>query len=144
MPEWRNGRRTRLKIWRPHGHMGSSPFSGTNLNVWRVNLWEETRLLLAWRAAYGWAAGWRTVAPLTRAKRLLARARQKEYRLPRNGAAAALRAARHRYAERCQSGLLGTPGERECSQGHRGFESLPLRQSFGLGFFSTSAHSGGY
>ena len=29
MPEWRNGRRTRLKIWRPHGHMGSSPFSGT-------------------------------------------------------------------------------------------------------------------
>ena len=28
-PEWRNGRRTRLKIWRPHGHMGSSPFSGT-------------------------------------------------------------------------------------------------------------------
>ena len=29
MPEWRNGRRTRLKIWRPYGCMGSNPISGT-------------------------------------------------------------------------------------------------------------------
>ena len=29
MPEWRNGRRTRLKIWRSYGRKGSSPFFGT-------------------------------------------------------------------------------------------------------------------
>ncbi len=34
MPEWRNGRRTRLKIWRLHGRMGSSPFSGTIFMGW--------------------------------------------------------------------------------------------------------------
>lgn len=31
MPEWRNGRRTRLKIWRWQHRMGSSPISGTNV-----------------------------------------------------------------------------------------------------------------
>ena len=30
MPEWRNGRRTRLKIWRWQHRVGSSPTSGTN------------------------------------------------------------------------------------------------------------------
>jgi hypothetical protein len=29
MPEWRNGRRTRLKIWRWQHRAGSSPASGT-------------------------------------------------------------------------------------------------------------------
>ena len=29
MPEWRNGRRTRLKIWHPFGYTGSTPVSGT-------------------------------------------------------------------------------------------------------------------
>ena len=29
LPEWRNGRRSRLKICRPQGHEGSSPPSGT-------------------------------------------------------------------------------------------------------------------
>ncbi len=28
MPEWRNGRRTRLKIWHPFGYTGSTPVSG--------------------------------------------------------------------------------------------------------------------
>src|SRR5262245_61539873 len=28
-PEWRNGRRARLKIWCPKGRVGSSPTSGT-------------------------------------------------------------------------------------------------------------------
>ena len=31
MPEWRNGRRARLKIWCPKGRVGSSPTSGTSL-----------------------------------------------------------------------------------------------------------------
>ena len=31
MPEWRNGRRTRLKIWHPFGYTGSTPVSGTKL-----------------------------------------------------------------------------------------------------------------
>jgi hypothetical protein len=30
-PEWRNGRRSRLKIYRPQGHEGSSPPSGTTI-----------------------------------------------------------------------------------------------------------------
>ncbi len=31
MPEWRNGRRTRLKIWRWQHRAGSSPASGTTI-----------------------------------------------------------------------------------------------------------------
>ncbi len=31
--------------------------------------------------------------------------------------------------ERCESGLIGTPGKRVWRQRHRGFESRPLRQS---------------
>ena len=33
-------------------------------------------------------------------------------------------------AERCWSGRTGTTGNRVCLQGHQGFESLPLRQTF--------------
>lgn len=33
LPKWRNGRRTRLKIWRPRGHEGSSPSFGTILQL---------------------------------------------------------------------------------------------------------------
>ena len=32
MPEWRNGRRTRLKIWHPFGYTGSTPVSG----IWEI------------------------------------------------------------------------------------------------------------
>jgi hypothetical protein len=31
------------------------------------------------------------------------------------------------HAERCESGLIGTPGKRVCRQRYRGFESRPLR-----------------
>ena len=33
LPKWRNGRRTRLKIWRPRGRVGSSPTFGTILKL---------------------------------------------------------------------------------------------------------------
>lgn len=33
MPKWRNGRRTRLKIWRPRGREGSTPSFGTISNA---------------------------------------------------------------------------------------------------------------
>ncbi len=33
-------------------------------------------------------------------------------------------------AERCQSGLMGTPGKRVWVQAHRRFESCPLRHFF--------------
>ena len=33
MPEWRNGRRTRLKIWRWQHRAGSSPASGTTEKI---------------------------------------------------------------------------------------------------------------
>ena len=33
------------------------------------------------------------------------------------------------YAERCESGLIGTPGKRVCRQRYRGFESRPLRHT---------------
>ena len=32
-PEWRNGRRIRLKIGRPQGHVGSTPTFGTTTNT---------------------------------------------------------------------------------------------------------------
>ncbi len=32
-------------------------------------------------------------------------------------------------AERCESGLIGTPGKRVCRQRYRGFESRPLRHT---------------
>lgn len=32
-PEWRNGRRARLKIWSTHVGVGSSPSSGTKLTT---------------------------------------------------------------------------------------------------------------
>ena len=31
--------------------------------------------------------------------------------------------------DRCQSGLMGTPGKRVCRKRYRGFESLPVRHS---------------
>ena len=33
------------------------------------------------------------------------------------------------HAERCESGLIGTPGKRVCRQRYRGFESRPLRHT---------------
>ena len=37
------------------------------------------------------------------------------------------------HAERCESGLIGTPGKRVCRQRYRGFESRPLRQKMIMG-----------
>ena len=40
MPEWRNGRRTRLKIWHPFGYTGSTPVSGIDrLSGGAYGLW---------------------------------------------------------------------------------------------------------
>ena len=39
-------------------------------------------------------------------------------------------AERNYRKERCESGLIGTPGERVWPKGHRGFESRPLRKIF--------------
>lgn len=65
MPEWRNGRRTRLKIWHPFGYTGSTPVSGIidfirlnrcrwptwRKNASRISRWPTARLHLfdTWR-----------------------------------------------------------------------------------------------
>ncbi|GEM_PF-5700541 len=92
MPEWRNGRRTRLKIWRPHGRMGSSPFSGTNLD----------------RGGFVVAGPGGTGRCKPRAHR------EWLQRYPGRF-----------VAERCQSGRLGTPGERVCSTRAPGVQIPP-------------------
>ena len=79
------------------------------------------------------------IEPISRISRLKKTLATKGF-CPKSGPRSPLRFTQ---SDRCQSGLMGTPGKRVCRKRYRGFESLSVRQfCFQLRTFHSSPPSG--